>query len=67
MNVAKPPNKRGLTVIEKTYKRKLGQIGSNLIVRIPSKVDVYMDLKPGDKMSLEIMTTDKLLLRKVEK
>jgi bifunctional DNA-binding transcriptional regulator/antitoxin component of YhaV-PrlF toxin-antitoxin module len=53
-------------MIKKTYRRKLGQIGSNLIIRIPSKVDAYMDLRKGDKMTLEVMTTDKILIKKKE-
>ncbi len=52
-------------MIKKSYTRVLGKIGSNLIVRIPSKVDAYMDLKAGDKMVLRVMTTGKLILEKV--
>jgi len=52
-------------MIKKAYTRVLGRIGSNLIIRIPSKVDAFMDLNKGDKMRLRIMTTDKLILEKV--
>ena len=50
-------------VMHQIFKLTIGQIQSNLIIRIPVKVGEVLDLKKGEKIDLEIESLDEICLK----